>query len=47
MITGGENPVGRNGIRHSLVIPDDGCYLGWQESLAQLSRLVNPEVRDQ
>lgn len=26
------------------VIPVDGCYLGWQESLEQLIRLVEPEI---
>ena len=26
------------------VIPLDGCYLGWQESLANLARLVEPEI---
>ncbi len=26
------------------VIPPDMCYLGWQESLAQLARLVEPEI---
>lgn len=26
------------------VIPVDGCYLGWQESLEQLVRLVEPEI---
>jgi uncharacterized protein YndB with AHSA1/START domain len=26
------------------VIPLDGCYLGWQESLAQLAQLVEPEI---
>ncbi len=25
-------------------IPLDGCYLGWQESLEQLVRLVEPEI---
>lgn len=25
-------------------IPMDGCYLGWQESLEQLIRLVEPEI---
>jgi uncharacterized protein YndB with AHSA1/START domain len=29
------------------VIPADAGYLGWQESLAQLSRLVDPEIPDQ
>ena len=28
------------------VIPAEGCYLGWQESLEQLARLVNPEIPD-
>ena len=26
------------------VIPAEMCYLGWQESLAQLARLVEPEI---
>jgi uncharacterized protein YndB with AHSA1/START domain len=25
-------------------IPAEGCYLGWQESLKQLARLVDPEI---
>jgi len=29
------------------VIPEEACYLGWQESLAQLARLVEPEIPDQ
>jgi uncharacterized protein YndB with AHSA1/START domain len=28
------------------VIPADQCYLGWQESLAQLKALVEPEIPD-
>ena len=28
------------------VIPAEGCYLGWQESLTQLAQLVNPEIPD-
>lgn len=28
------------------VIPLDACYLGWQESLAQLANLVEPEIPD-
>ena len=27
------------------VIPVEMCYLGWQESLAQLARLVEPEIQ--
>ena len=26
------------------VIPVEGCYLGWQESLRNLARLVEPEI---
>jgi uncharacterized protein YndB with AHSA1/START domain len=26
------------------VIPVDGCYLGWQDSLTQLAALVEPEI---
>jgi len=28
------------------VIPLDGCYLGWQESLRNLARLVEPEINE-
>lgn len=28
------------------VIPVEACYLGWQESLAQLARLVEAEIRE-
>ncbi len=28
------------------VIPPEMCYLGWQESLDQLSKLVEPEIPD-
>jgi uncharacterized protein YndB with AHSA1/START domain len=28
------------------VIPVEGCYLGWQESLMNLARLVEPDIRD-
>ncbi|HEX7028104.1 MAG TPA: SRPBCC family protein [Gammaproteobacteria bacterium] len=28
------------------VIPTDACYLGWQESLEHLARLVEPEIPD-
>jgi hypothetical protein len=26
------------------VIPPDACYLGWQDSLHKLARLVEPEI---
>jgi uncharacterized protein YndB with AHSA1/START domain len=29
------------------VIPVEACYLGWQESLALLAQLVEPEIPDQ
>ncbi|CAJ1924676.1 hypothetical protein HLBENOHH_04423 [Aeromonas dhakensis] len=29
------------------VIPVEMCYLGWQESLAQLAALVEPEIPTQ
>jgi uncharacterized protein YndB with AHSA1/START domain len=28
------------------VIPPESCYLGWQESLEHLARLVEPEIPD-
>jgi uncharacterized protein YndB with AHSA1/START domain len=28
-------------------IPPDACYLGWQESLALLKKLVEPDISDQ
>jgi uncharacterized protein YndB with AHSA1/START domain len=28
------------------VIPADACYVGWQESLALLAKLVEPEIPD-
>jgi hypothetical protein len=28
------------------VIPVEACYLGWQESLEQLAKLVNPQIPD-
>ena len=28
------------------VIPPEMCYLGWQESLTQLAKLVEPEIPD-
>ena len=27
-------------------IPTEACYLGWQQSLRNLARLVEPEIRD-
>jgi uncharacterized protein YndB with AHSA1/START domain len=28
------------------VIPLEACYLGWQESLRNLARLIEPEIND-
>ena len=28
------------------VIPVEGCYLGWQDSLDKLAKLVEPEIPD-
>jgi uncharacterized protein YndB with AHSA1/START domain len=28
------------------VIPTDGCYLGWQDSLQKLEKLVVPDIRE-
>jgi uncharacterized protein YndB with AHSA1/START domain len=28
------------------VIPPEACYLGWQESLTQLAKLVEPQIPD-
>jgi len=28
------------------VIPEEMCYLGWQQSLAQLARVVEPDIQD-
>ncbi|MBS3650713.1 SRPBCC family protein [Pseudaminobacter sp. 19-2017] len=28
------------------IIPPEACYLGWQESLRKLAKLVEPEIRE-
>jgi hypothetical protein len=28
------------------VIPVEGCYLGWQESLVLLAKLIEAEIRE-
>jgi len=28
------------------IIPVEGCYLGWQESLRKLAKLVEPEIKE-
>jgi hypothetical protein len=39
---GTEVTIVQEGIPES--IPVEMCYLGWQESLAQLANLVEPEI---
>jgi uncharacterized protein YndB with AHSA1/START domain len=42
--TGSELKVVQEGI--PAVIPAEACYLGWQDSLDQLAKLVEPEIPD-
>ena len=42
--TGSELKIVQEGI--PAVIPAEACYLGWQDSLDQLARLVEPEIPD-
>jgi uncharacterized protein YndB with AHSA1/START domain len=42
VLCGTEIQIVQEGIPE--VIPVEMCYLGWQESLAQLARLVEPEI---
>jgi uncharacterized protein YndB with AHSA1/START domain len=44
MLVGTELHVEQSGIPDA--IPVEACYLGWQESLEQLQRLVNPSIPD-
>jgi uncharacterized protein YndB with AHSA1/START domain len=44
VICGTELNITQEGIPE--VIPVEMCYLGWQESLAQLAHLVEPEIPD-
>jgi uncharacterized protein YndB with AHSA1/START domain len=41
---GAELKIVQEGI--PAVIPTEACYLGWQDSLAQLAKLVEPEIPD-
>lgn len=43
-IAGTEIKILQEGI--PAVIPADMCYLGWQESLEKLAKLVEPEIPD-
>jgi len=42
--SGTELEIAQEGVPE--VIPLEMCYLGWQESLAQLAHLVEPEIPD-
>jgi len=42
VLCGAELSISQSGIPE--VIPLEMCYLGWQESLAQLATLVEPEI---
>lgn len=43
-IAGTDIKVTQTGI--PAMIPADMCYLGWQESLEKLAKLVEPEIPD-
>jgi uncharacterized protein YndB with AHSA1/START domain len=44
VVCGTEISITQSGIPE--VIPLEMCYLGWQESLEQLARLVEPDIQD-
>lgn len=44
VMVGTELSIVQEGIPE--VIPSEACYLGWQESLALLALLVEPEIRE-
>lgn len=44
VLCGAEVSIVQEGLPE--VIPVEMCYLGWQESLAQLANLVEPEIPD-
>lgn len=44
VVCGAELSVVQEGIPEA--IPTEFCYLGWQESLEHLARLVEPEISD-
>ena len=44
VVCGTELKILQEGI--PAVIPSEMCYLGWQESLEKLARLVEPEIPD-
>ncbi|MEO7768363.1 MAG: polyketide cyclase, partial [Ferruginibacter sp.] len=44
VLVGAEIKILQEGIPS--VIPTEMCYLGWQESLEKLAKLVEPEIPD-
>jgi len=44
VVCGTELSIVQEGVPE--VIPVEMCYLGWQESLAQLAKLVEPTIPD-
>ncbi|MEZ0261707.1 MAG: SRPBCC family protein [Alphaproteobacteria bacterium] len=44
VVVGTELSIVQEGIPD--VIPAEACYLGWQESLRNLARLVEPDIQD-
>jgi uncharacterized protein YndB with AHSA1/START domain len=44
VLVGTEIHIMQEGIPDA--IPTEACYLGWQQSLANLARLVEPDIRD-
>ena len=44
VVVGTELEVVQTGLPDA--IPPEACYLGWQESLEQLAKLVGPEIPD-
>lgn len=45
VVCGTELAIVQEGI--PAAIPTELCYLGWQESLEQLARLVEPDIKDE
>ena len=44
VMVGTELTITQEGVPDA--IPVEACYLGWQESLANLARLVEPDIKD-
>jgi hypothetical protein len=42
VVVGTEVNIAQEGVPD--IIPVEACYLGWQESLRNLARLVEPEI---